>query len=169
MGSDIVYVPQDNVTLAILKEAKEIEHHLHNEEIWIGNGVSEDSLTGYQLTSGNNDFGSEVLLLDTVNTPIRTGKLFFDLHRLFVTAISSATPYLIRLIYGTGTVGDAETAKQYTTVPVTSAGVGSNLKGAPSDVLFDRVAAGTKVWAKCKNVTNLSTISVLIGLHEYAE
>ena len=56
------------------------ESHFHNVEKWIGNGAVEDSLTGYTLTSGNNAFGTEVLLLDTGDTPIVAGKLYFDAH-----------------------------------------------------------------------------------------
>lgn len=151
----------------ILEEVEEIEGHIHNNEIWLGNAQTEDSLTGFTLTSGNADFGNEVLLLDTGDTPIVSGKKYFDLHRVFVTAISNNTPFYIRLIYGTGTVGAAESARQYTTMLVESSGVGSNISVTPSDVIFPHLAVATKVWAKCKNATNLATVAILIGLHEY--
>ena len=164
-------VLKDVETIATDIETKvnEIENHFHNTELWLGNGAVEDSLTGYQLTSGNNLFGSEVLLLDTGDTPVRAGNTIFAIHRMFITALSSGTPYYIRFIYGTGTVGDAETAKQYTTIPITSCGVGVNTKGSPAGLIFPRLAVGTKVWAKCKNASNLATISGLIGIHEYVE
>lgn len=151
----------------IEQEVYEVEEHVHNRELWVGNGASEDSLTPYQIISGNGVFGTEVLILDTGDTPFVTGKLKFDLHRVNILDLSSATVYLLRFIWGTGTVAAAETAKQYTTVPIISVGVGSNISGTPSDLRFPRIDIGTKVWCKCKNATNLATIDLLAGLHEY--
>ena len=145
----------------------EIEKHLHNREIWVGNGATEDSLTPYTLVSGNNDFGSEVLLLDVGDTPFQAGYVSYDPHMIEVVSVDTASTYLIRLIWGTGTVGAAETAKQYTTDPITPTGIGSNVSGAPIAIMSPRVAAGTKLWAKCKNATNLAEVEILLGIHEY--
>jgi len=154
---------EDATKLAV----QEVEHHFHNHERWLGNGAVADSLTGYQLTSGNAAFGSEVELLTAVQTPIQAGHMFFDLHSIFITALTSATPYILRFIFGTGTVAAAEAAGQYTSCLITSSGVGTNLKGSPTPLLMARHLSGTKIWAKCKNATNLATIDILIGIHEY--
>lgn len=152
---------------AILAEVENVEHHIHNREIWLGSGATEDSLTAYQITSGNNTFGTEVLLLDTGDTPIRTGRTKFDFHRIVVTDVSASTPYILRIICGTGTVAAAETAKQYTHALVVPTGVGALVSGSPVEIMMPRLNAGTKVWAKTKNAVNSETISILIGLHEY--
>ena len=156
-----------NIQEQIYAETLIIEQHFHNDEIWLGAGAVQDSLTGYQLTSGNNLFGNAILLLDTDDTPIIAGRTDFDLHRIFITQISTATTMYIRLIHGTGTVEQAEAERCYTTVPFASSGLGSNLKGDPSNFIFNKVPVHEKVWARCKNVTNLATISILVGLHEY--
>lgn len=148
-------------------EVSEIEHHIHSLERWVGSGGVDASLTPYTLTSGNGVFGAEVEILTSAQTPIQPNKLFFDLHRIQPISVSSATVYLIRMIYGTGTVGDAEAAGQYTDFPIMSTGAGANVRGVPSDIRFKKLPVTTKVWAKCKNATNLETITSLFGLHEY--
>jgi hypothetical protein len=151
------------------REVEEIEHHLHNSERWIGNGGVEDSLTGYTIISGNGAFGSETEILTNIQTPLTSGKLFFDLHKFNPLSVSSATTYYLRIIYGTGTVAEAETAKQYTTICIISTGTGANIKGSAIEYMMKRLPTGTKIWAKCKNATNLATITGLFGLHEYDE
>jgi hypothetical protein len=151
----------------ILDETIEIENHLHNTEKWIGASATEDNLTGYQCISGNNAFGAEVLLLDIANTPIEAGKTKFDLHRVVPVAVSVATAYLLRIVWGSGTFAAAITARQYTTVPFMGTGLGSNISGAASEVICKRIPAGYKVWAQIKNATNLATMNFLIGIHEY--
>jgi hypothetical protein len=153
----------------ILREVSEIEHHTHTLERWIGDGGIEDSLTGYTIISGNGVFGAETIILTSLQTPLTLGKLFFDLHKFNPLSVSSATVYYIRVIYGTGTVAEAETAKQYTTICIISTGVGANIKGASIDYKMKRLPIGTKIWAKCKNATNLATVTGLFGMHEYDE
>jgi hypothetical protein len=157
----------EGVTNSLAYRVEELEKHIHNREKWFGNGAVEDSLTPYTLISGNNDFGQEVLLLDTGDTPVDNGYDFFDLHKVEIINVDTASSYLIRIIWGNGTVGEAETAKQYTTLSVTPSGVGSNVAGAPVPILCPRIPVGSKVWAKCKNATNLAEIEILHGLHEY--
>lgn len=148
--------------------AYETEKHLHNREVWFGAGITEDSLTPYTVISGNGAYGTEVLLLDTTDTPVISGKKYYDPHKIEIASVDTATPYLVRLIWGSGTVGDAETAKQYSTFPVTPSGVGSNVSGAPVPVIIRRLeSGGAKLWAKTKNATNLAEIDIYLGIHEY--
>jgi hypothetical protein len=156
-----------NTVDELLLEIEAAEHHLHNREVWFGNGATEDSLTPYQITSGNAILGSEVLLLDTGDTPVIAGNTKFDFHRIHITGLSSATVYHLRLIWGTGTVGDAETAKQYTTITIQKIIATGVAQGTPIALLMPQLAVGTKVWAKCKNATNLATLDILVGIHEY--
>lgn len=157
-------VPLDTTTVENVAGVKDA---LLNCTRVFGSGITEDSITGYSVASGNNAFGSETLLLDTGTTPVVPGKTHFVVKRVGFIAVSSTTPYLIRLIYGTGTVGDAETAKQYTTFGIYPTGSGSNLGAVATEITFPRIAAGTKVWVKCKNATNAATVTLLIGIIEY--
>jgi hypothetical protein len=142
-------------------------YFFHNNERWFGAGATLASLTGYSLISGNNAFGAETLMLDVANTPINPLMRFFDIHKIFITELSSVTAYMVRLLYGTGTCAEAETAGQYSDIPILTTGLGSNVRGEPSSVVHIIVASGTKIWGKCKNATNLATMNILIGLHEY--
>jgi hypothetical protein len=162
MATDMVSgVPMDTITAA---KVVILEEHIHNKMKVFGSGITRDSLTGYSLTAGTSSgFGTETLLLDTGSTPVDVGETYFDLHRFAPVVISSATPYLIRLIYGTGTVA----AGQYTTFGIYPTGTGSNVAASAVELTFPRLAAGTKVWAKIKNATNSATMTCLIGLHEY--
>jgi len=151
-------------------EIEVIDRHFHNREIWFGNGAVEDSLVPYTLVSGNNDFGSEVLILNSTDTPVDAGMIKFDPHKIEVVEVDTDSEYYLRIIWGSGTVGEAETAKQYSTFPVTPSGVGSNISGDPIDTKVKRINCGIdKVWMKCKNVSNLAEIYVQLGLHEYPE
>jgi hypothetical protein len=156
----------------IQAEVIEIEEHLHNREKWIGNNggdPQEDNLTSFQVASGNGIFGTEVLLLDTGDTPFRTGKTFFDFHRLLITDLSEFETIYLRVIWGTGTVAEAEAAGQYTTVSVLRLSTLPTAGGFPMDIICPRIAVGTKVWIKMKATTNLSTCDFVFGLHEYDE
>lgn len=143
------------------------DEHFHNNEKWFGAGATLNGLTGYTVTSGNADFGSEVLLIDTGDTPIVAGKLKFDMHYLLPLSLSSATVYYLKFIYGTGTVAAAESAGDFTVIPVISTGIGALVDGLPTDIRIPRLDVGTKVWAKTKNATNLATIEIAVGIHEY--
>ncbi len=149
----------------ILREAKILNNHYHNKEHWYGAGGVEDSLTGYNIISGNGIFGAETEIFSSAFA--MTGKLSFDFHRISPMTISSATVYIIRIIWGMGTVADAESAGQYTAFPIISSGVGANIDGLPENIINKRINFGNTVWMKCKNNTNLATITLLAGIHPY--
>ena len=157
------------------QEAYETEHHLHNRERWFGklgaqtatDWGDEASLTPYRAISGNGVFGAdandEALVLGTDDTPAIAGMVSYDAHRLMISAASTATDWILRIIYGTGTMADAETAGEYTDVMLTEA-----KKGVPVDVMMPRTTcASCKVWVRAKNATNDATIDFFIGIHEY--
>lgn len=152
----------------ILRSALEIEHHLHNNEIWFGSGGVEDSLTPYTLISGNNLFGAAVQLLAPGDTPFVAGNTRFDPHRLLPMGIDTATLYLVRLIWDEVSAAAGEAARQYTTIPVFPTGIGANIAGTITEALGRRAYSGIDyVWAKCKNATNLAEIDLIVGIHEY--
>ena len=156
----------------ILRSVEEIEHHLHNNEIWFGSdgGVSEDNLTPYTLISGDGAFGAAVELLAPGDTPFVTDMTRFDPHRMVPIRIDTATLYLIRFIWDDVSVNAGESARQYTTIPVFPTGVGANLDGTVAEMIARRAYSGTDyMWAKCKNASNLAEVDIIIGIHEYLE
>lgn len=161
----------------INEETYETEHHLHNRERWFGKlGVQtatdwgdEASLTPYRAISGNNDFGSdpndEAQVLGTDDTPATAGMTRFDAHRIVVEAASNANPYVLRVIYGSGTMAASESAGQYSDIILTDA-----RKGQPTSIIMPRRTCGTdKVWIRAKNGTDNATIDFFFGIHEYEE
>ncbi|KKM05730.1 hypothetical protein LCGC14_1751110 [marine sediment metagenome] len=152
-----------------------LENHIHNRERWFGksgdqsgnNWGTESSLTPFRAISGNIAFGSdaddEALVLGTDDTPCIAGTTRFDPHTIMVEAASVATEYVIRVIYGTGTMADAETAGQYSDTMVTDA-----KKGEPLDIHMPRLTSGShKVWVRIKNGTDNATMDFHYGIHEY--
>lgn len=153
----------------------EIETHFHSRERWVGKSADQsgddwaaDNLTAFQCISGNGDYGGdandEAKVLGADDTPIISGMVYFDLHRVLVSDASSITPYKIRIVYGTGTMAAAITAGQYTEVMMTPV---ASVRRSPIDVPLPRQLAGTKVWMQCKNATNNATLDFFVGVHEY--
>lgn len=155
------------------------DQHFHVRERWLGIQSPQtatdwalDTLSPFQAISGNNAYGAdandEAQVLGTADTPIITGMTLFDLHRILVVDMSSATPYKLRLVWGTGTMADAITAEQYSEVMVvTDVAIGPPSSGAPFEVKMPRLAMDIKVWCQCWNATNDADISFLVGVHEY--
>ncbi len=157
------------------QEAYETENHLHNRERWFGklgaqtatDWGEEASLAPYRAISGAGIFGvdanDEALVLGTDDTPAIAGMTRFDPHRLEVTAASNATDWVLRLIYGSGTMAEAEGDGQYSDVMVQEA-----RKGSPIDLMVPRCPTGEcQIWVRAKNATNNAWIDFFIGIHEY--
>ena len=150
----------------------EIERHIHSRERWLsklavpaGNRVTETGLVPFVAASGGAAYGVEIQILDTSDTPQILAMAYFDLHRLWIMDVDHTTAYRMQLIYGTGTCAAAVAAFQYTEVMFRANGTGSDR--APLVVQMPRAAAGTKMWAKVWNATNLSEVDFVFGLHEY--
>jgi len=159
----------------IEQEVYEAEKHMHNRERWFGKlGVQtatdwgdEASIAPYQAISGLGIFGAdgndEALVLGTDDTPAISGMTKFDAHRILITASNTATDWVLRLIYGTGTMADAETAGQYTDMMIQEA-----RKGSPVEVLMPRAGCGSsKLWLRAKNASDDATVDFFVGIHEY--
>ena len=155
-------------------EVTEIEKHVHNRERWFGKTPvqtatdwgTQAGLTPYRAISGLGVFGAdandEAQVLGADDSPAIVGMTKYDAHRIEVQAASNANPFVLRLIYGDGTMADAEAAGQYSDVMVMDA-----RKGSPVDVLMPRRDVCCKLWARAKNAADNATIDFFIGLHEY--
>lgn len=166
--------PANETTLTtILAELMEVEKHLHSNECWFGkksvpiSGVREadkDSLTTFQIDSGNNDFGTAICILGTTDTPCAVGKTKFDFHKILITNTErTSEPYIIRWAWG-NTESEAITAGNYSS---TSYYPTATARSAPVEVQSRRIDAGTKVWMNCKCANNTGTLNFLFGFHEY--
>lgn len=158
---------------------KEIERHFHNRERWWGalagpnetNAIESNVTRPFAATSGADTWGTAIPICGTADAPTPTpDDAKFDCHRVEVTDLDDdTTPWKIRIIWGSGTSGDAITAGQWTEFPVMTNAVPGNRAGAsPVDVIMRRVDTGTKLWAQAWNDTNGETLSFFWGAHGYS-
>lgn len=171
----------DNTIETIYDETEIIDTHLHSREHWCGNSGDQsgnnwgsDTLTAYRAISGNGVYGAdaddEAKVIGSADTPIITGMVYFDIHRITVIAISSDTVYEIRTVWGTGTMAEAILADQFTEeMIITSTDKANKFGGAPFETQIPRLAVGTKVWLQVRNTTDNATMDFFIGIHEYDE
>lgn len=154
----------------------EIERHLHGYERWFelaGTPVAETHRadaagTGagiFQIDAGNAAYGSWLQILGSTDTPVAAGSAYFDLHRLLITATERNFLYVVQLAFGA--TGDAAvTAGAYTEVVFLPAS--NQVDSGPVDIMSRRIAAGTKVWARCICPgQDTATLNFVFGLHEY--
>lgn len=168
--------PADQATaLAAASDAEVAESHFHNYEQAFGVAAvptathwgDPDSLTPFVATSGNGAFGAETQVLGPADTPFRAGMTYFDPREWSIIDVSKNTPYIVRVIWGTPaqTVAQAETLKQYSAWFVHQLTAAGNNK--PQEGRIVRVPAGSQLWVKVKNATNLATMSFGTTIHEY--
>lgn len=170
-----------NASLSSVMEMAHIDHqHRHSHEFWFGKLAVQtgtawgdpDTLTPYQAISGDDTWGAdaddEAKIIGSADTPILASANFFKIHRLLIVDESSTTLWKFRVVWGTGTMADAITAKQYTEVmslsPI-SAGVFAG--GHPVDLRVPVLAVGTQVWLQAWNATDDATIDFVVGVHEH--
>ena len=163
----------------IYAETEILDVHVHGHEHWLGLSTDQsgdnwgsDTLSPFVTTSGLNAYweNGKAKVLGVDDTPITVGGLYFDLHRILVTAVSLNTVYKVRFIWGTGTMVQAISDDQWTEVMVKFDALNPQQSaGIPFDISIPRLAVETKVWAQCKNLADLATIAFYIGIHEYIE
>lgn len=159
-------------------EVGEIEHHLHHRSRWFGRavtpsaGVNEGDLIGtgvaaFQADAGDTDWGSWIPLLGTGDTPAITSMVYFDPHRIMVTAAERTAPYGIQFAWGDTDGDTAYAASDFSDMMFIASATGIQ-KGGPIEVGVPRIAVGTKLWARawCYG-QNTGTIDFYIGIHEY--
>lgn len=156
----------------------EIEKHVHSRGRWWGatgapdetNAIAATVTVPFAATSGNDDWGTAIPVCGTGDTPVPTGLVKFDAHRLLITDLDDdTTPWRIRFIYGTGTSAAAITAGQWSEEMIQSNAVpGNRAGGTPLDFQMPRIDVGTKMWAQAWNDTNGEVLSFFWGAHGYA-
>lgn len=160
---------EDRITIAV----EETEKHFHNSEVWFGDAASpeagvheadKESLTPFQVDSGNNDWGTAICVLGTSDTPSATGMTKFDLHKILIVSAERAGAVSYLRITSGATEAAGITAGTSTVVAFF---VGTPLRMSAIEFLMRRATAGTKVWVNAKVAADTGTVDFLFGLHEY--
>ncbi len=159
----------------------EIEKHFHSPETRLGvsgdqsgnDWALEDTLNVYQAKSGNAVYGAdaddEALVIGTSDGPYKTSMVKFDLHKIFITDLSTNDPFAIRIVWGSGTMADAVTAKQFSHSMAINNPAASRASGQPIEVMMPRKTWGTdKIWIQVKCATDNATMDFFVFIHEYA-
>jgi len=159
-------------------KVNEIEKHFHNIERWFGKlavqtatNWLDNSLTPFRAISGLNTYGAdandEAQVIGSGDTPIIPGNVKYDCYRIVIQELSSNTIWKLRMVWGTGTLADAVTANQYTTLMVKNIIATGNAGGFPVDFRMPRIASGTKLWIQAWNASDNAFCDFFIGIHEY--
>lgn len=173
-----------------LEEAEYAEEHWHNKVRWYTKKTAQTAtawaspLDGnlanvWRVISGAATWGvdgthdpatppsDEAYLFGTADTLTELGTLVYgDADKILVTANSSATLYLIRIIWGTGTMAAAIAAKQYAEFPYLRA-VADNVRKIQDFKMPKVPVAGYKLWAQCANANDNATLDFVLGVHGY--
>lgn len=169
--------------LSNLTETEYCEHHVHNMVRWYTKknpqGANDWSAPFvdhlgqfYRCISGNGTWGAdandEALLFGTADVlaELGTGLVYGDMDKILFLANSSTTVYLVRIIWGTGTMAQAITANQYTEIAFLRGNADNNRKVYEFKMLKVGVV-GYKLWAQCQNASDNATIDFILGVHAY--
>jgi hypothetical protein len=155
-------------------EAWETEHHVHGWEDWGGlaavpaaetHRVDFDVMTPFQMDAGNDTWGSWLQIVGSSDTPVRSGNVKFDIHRILITDVERDLT-ITRIQIGCGASGaDSLAAGTYTEFMITPQ---KNARSNPFDIMMKRCSVGEKVWARCwVNGQNTGTVDFFFGIHEY--
>jgi len=171
----------DGVSNSLAYRVHEIERHFHNKSRAFGKSADqsgtdwalEDSLTTFQAISGAGVYGAdandEAKIWGTGDATPATGDVKFDLHKILVVTLSVDSPYVLRLVWGTGTMANAIIAEQYSTFLVQNIVAGSKANGSEIEIMMPRLTYGTdKLWLQTKCGTDNATADVLVKLHGYS-
>ena len=155
---------------------REIERHFHNwertfEAAAVANGelhVADELGVGlaFVADAGNDVFGSWLQIVGSIDTPIVTGMVKYDLRKLTVTAQEhDNTVYIVQVGFGaSGTA--ALSARTYSTFSLRTGGGDSLI--VPAEFPASQQVVGTKAWLRIKaKGEDTGTLSFFIGGHEY--
>jgi hypothetical protein len=172
------------------RDSEYAEEHLHNKVRWYTKKTAQTetawaspvdgNLANYfRCISGNATWGvdgthdptnppsDEAYLFGTSDTltELGTGLVYGDMDKILVIANSSTTFYLMRIIWGTGTMADAITAGQYTELVFLRGNADNNRK--VYDFKMPKVGIDYKLWAQCANASDNATLDFILGVHAY--
>jgi len=130
-------------------------------------GAYTNLIAAFQLTSGNNAFGSWLQVFGSSDTPITSGETKFDLHRILFTDTNSTDPFIIQIVTGeSADIAAKLIAEDFNEFPYISAT--NNNDSGITELIDKRCDVGEKVWMRCANVGGNGTLlDFYCGIHEY--
>ena len=160
----------------VLDQIREIERHFHiqGEGVkWFGSNAgvpTRDFGTPFTLTSGNDDFGNEILIVDDDTTPVEANMVKFDMNDLVLESTNQEGIWYVQVWVGNGdgTFGNAEL--RTTGLFIVNA-TGANLQSVVTSYMgTGRANSGRKCWLKAKCAgQNAKLLDVFPGMHEYTD
>ena len=167
----------NGVNNSLAYKVHEIERHFHGRERWWGalagptetNAIEANVDRPFVAISGDDAWGTAIPILGTGDDPGIDSDTKVDIHRFLITDLDDdTTPWRLRIIWGTGTSGDAITAGDWSEVMTESNAVpGNRAGGTPINFMMPRLDIGGKCWAQSWNDTNLEEMSFFFGSHSY--
>jgi hypothetical protein len=154
----------------------EIERHFHSYERWfelaaapVGTTHRADPAgTGagvFTIDAGNTIYGAWLQLLGSTDTPAIADSVYYDPHKLLMTAAERNEIYVMQIGFGASGAAALE-AGTYTEVvfhPQSNV-----IDSGPVVVQSRRHAAGELMWARCLCPGfDTGLLSFVIGIHEY--
>lgn len=136
----------------------------YTEQTGWGGGVQP-----FVLTSGAGNFGSWVQILGSDDTPIATGKQYYDPAKILVVATSIAEQFVIQFVSGESSGIAAKIAAEDFSEAMYIAAATKNYSGI-TEVGSPRIQAGEKLWARScwmGGSGSGATISFYFDIHEY--
>jgi hypothetical protein len=162
------------------KELGHAEEHQHHITRWYGKKnpqgandwavLMDGHLTQpYRCISGAHAYGGdandEALLFGTADVLWDSRFVCGDFDEFLVVANSADTVYLIRIIWGTGTMAAAITAGQYSTTAYIRKS--TDTQRLRNTIKVPLIGINAKIWAQCQNVADNATIDFFVGVHGY--
>lgn len=172
-------LPNAGALTDIAEDIEYAEEHVHHKNRWYGKKASQSStLWGVSLSTGLSliyraisgagvygaDANDEAQVLGSGDVVDATW-VQLDINEILITANSSSTLYLNRIVWGSGTLADAVTAGQYSEFPYSRAN--SDTTRIVRNINTPLIAAGTKIWLQTMNATDNATIDFVVGIHGY--
>ena len=177
MGSSVGQL-KDEGTHGLFYEAWRVENHIHAHEKWMGVAAVPNpethvadrvgpGIAPFALLSGNDAFGNWLQVMGSSDSPIESGKVIMDAHRVLVTTTNSTEAFFVQFVIGeSADIAAKVAAEDITDFSYISAT--NNGDSGVADVVTKGIPSGTKVWARCICIgQDAKTINMYVGLHEY--
>jgi hypothetical protein len=174
----------------IQRDSEYSEEHVHHKTRWYTKKAAQTATewavllsanlsTSFRCISGAGTWGvdgshdpaappsDECFMFGTADTlaDLGIGLVCGDFDMILVTANSSNTIYLVRFIWGTGTMADAIAAGQYTTFPYLRTSTDNVRKIQVINTPL--LSVDVKIWAQCMNASDNATLDFVVGVHAY--
>ena len=156
----------------------ELDRHLHGFERWFGLAVTPNGevhvadrigpgVSPFQVDAGNNTWSDWLIVLGTSDTPTVADQVYYDLHRLQVTAVErTAVQHFIQLACGCEDP-DVSVALGHVSEVVFHP-LGQQGQRVPIPIMERRMEVGSRSWLRIMVPgQNTGTMSFYFGLHEY--